>query len=655
MWRKEEVKESLGPTGIAFVFALLVFIVCYLTGSNLLLLLDLLALIPLTFITVFRAFRFITKHSLWSLRNRLLFVYALFGFVPVVLLFILFGLVTWSFMSELAIYLATTALNARVDAVESALKYTKGIPEKDRRYACPGIQKAFAAGSPGFMIYLHDGTGSHRWPESSPDFTVPTAWGNVHGLLVYNRQFYGWAHYRDAAQEIDALAPLSNHIVANLVPNLGVIALAERLPGQGQVITVGALSGEGPSGFTNPFGGNVPNPVSRFDISVEWPASATHFHLDQPGKTHDLLLWVHSRPSAVLRAFFNDTDFFRGVVFNLLVGFALLFLLVEMAALFLGISLSRRVTKAVNQLSEGTRQVISGDFKHRIQVNSTDQLGELTESFNQMTGHLERLLVSEKERERLLAEIEIAREVQSQLYPRGEAPRCGLKLTARCDPARMVSGDYYDYALLEHRRLAFAIGDVAGKGISAALTMATIQAALRAQVSHAKPVMINGCSHVPEIDSADLVSTLNKQVWAHTSPEKYATFFFGIYDEANCSLTYTNAGHLSPLVFRGGEVVPLDTNGTVIGAFPTATYDESCIVMQPNDLLVCYTDGITEPENAYGEMFGEERLIDLVQKHAQASENEIIRVVFEAVRSWTGVPELSDDMTLLLAREVGVQ
>jgi phosphoserine phosphatase RsbU/P len=162
----------------------------------------------------------------------------------------------------------------------------------------------------------------------------------------------------------------------------------------------------------------------------------------------------------------------------------------------------------------------------------------------------------------------------------------------------------------------------------------------------------NDCSNLPEINSAILVSKLNKQIYAHTAPEKYATFFFSLYDEATKTLTYTNAGHLSPLLFRRQTVVPLDSNGTVVGAFPFSKYDESCITIESGDLLVCYTDGITEPENAYGEEFGEERLVDLVQKHLHMEDQEIIRIVFEAVRSWTGTPELHDDMTLLFARQV---
>jgi len=208
----------------------------------------------------------------------------------------------------------------------------------------------------------------------------------------------------------------------------------------------------------------------------------------------------------------------------------------------------------------------------------------------------------------------------------------------------MVSGDYYDYQEIAGGKMAFAIGDVAGKGISAALLMATIQASLRSQISLSVPGT--------ELCASQVVSRLNKQIFANTAPEKYATFFFAIFDEGTRKLVYTNAGHLAPLLFRNGSVQALDSNGTVVGAFAGATYDESTLTLKPGDLLLCYTDGITEPENPYGEMFGEERLIDLVKKHVQREDHEILRIILEAVRSWTGTPELQDDMTLLLAREV---
>jgi sigma-B regulation protein RsbU (phosphoserine phosphatase) len=672
MPRVREAYQLLGISGTAFLIALACYFAFYFAGNGPLTLLAVLVLIPLGAILVFRTLRFIKNHALWSVRNRLLCVYGLMGALPILLLFVLFGLGAWALMNELAIYLASSALDRNIESVQKAVEIVRKMPPEFRHNGAPEVARAFGQTFPGFRFYIKDENGEHRYPADAPPLTIPPGWGDVNGLLVLDRHFYGWAHYANGNTEITALAPFSNEMIENLVPHLGVIALFEEREGRqpnwppasaGSLRIKPTRMGNNPD-FQFAFNNDsqpassgrresrLPPPMSRFDIPVFWPSTFPHYHLDTPGRTYSGALWVYSRPSAVLRTFFSQAEILRGVLYDLVIGVAILFLIVELVAVGIGIALSRRITRAVNQLYEGTRRVIRGDFQHRIQVQSHDQLGELTDSFNQMTGTLERLMAVEKEKERLQTELEIAREVQSQLYPKAAPPFHGLKLTVRCDPARMVSGDYYDYQEVARNKLAFAIGDVAGKGISAALLMATLQAALRAQIAQYQPVRENECTDTPELDAARLVAQLNKQIYAHTSPEKYATFFFGLFDERNRALTYTNAGHLSPLLFRNGDVLPLDSNGTVVGAFPWSQYDESCLVMQPGDLLVCYTDGITEPENAYGEMFGEDRLIDLIHKHHHEEDHHIIDIVLDAVRSWTGTPELHDDMTLLLAREV---
>ena len=145
---------------------------------------------------------------------------------------------------------------------------------------------------------------------------------------------------------------------------------------------------------------------------------------------------------------------------------------------------------------------------------------------------------------------------------------------------------------------------------------------------------------------------LNRQLYATTAPEKYATFYFAMYDEERHSLTYTNAGHLAPMLLRGSDLQTLDSTGTVVGAFPVARYEEKTVSLEHGDLLVAYTDGIVEPENAYGEMFGEERLKDLLVKYAKADSAEIIARTMEAVIQWTGEGELQDDMTMVVARRL---
>ncbi|MBV9613109.1 MAG: HAMP domain-containing protein, partial [Acidobacteriaceae bacterium] len=504
-----DTAKLLGKSGIAFLIAFVLFLLFLLIGRSALATLCFLALIPPAIILAIRALRWLHRNSLWSLRNRLLVVYALIGALPILLLFLLAGIGLWMAVNELAIYLASSALERRVESVNSSVETLRHMAADTRQAALPEIARAFSRTLPGIAFYIKDENGEYRSPANARPITIPPGWGDVNGLLVDDGHFYAWAHHIQRGEEITALAPLSDETVENLVPHLGIILLFE---------THKPLTNESPA-TTGPFlltrrgtrndpqfdfsldsssrsrqTQRIPPAVNRLDIPVFIPTTLSHYHLGTPGKSYEGILEVYSRPSAVWRSFFSRAEAIRGFLFDTLIIVTIVFVVVELIAMLLGVRLARRITRAVNQLYEGTRRVISGDFRQRIPVPDHDQLGELSESFNRMTGNLERLLLIEKEKERLQTELEIAREVQSQLYPKDAPPICGLKLTVRCDPARMVSGDYYDYQDIGRGKLAFAIGDVAGKGISAALLMATLQAALRAQIMQYHPERGNGRS-----------------------------------------------------------------------------------------------------------------------------------------------------------------
>jgi sigma-B regulation protein RsbU (phosphoserine phosphatase) len=401
----------------------------------------------------------------------------------------------------------------------------------------------------------------------------------------------------------------------------------------GHVLLVEAKSGSNPDpSFKSLPHHHVPPPVNPLDIEVTGLSPIT-----LPSGPYVLV--VRSRFSAVLRTISLDwgADWML-----LIIGLAFLFLIVQVGSIIMGVSITRTVTGAVHDLYEGTEKVKEGDFSHRIAVRGSDQLAELSLEFNRMTENLQRLIVVEKEKERLSSELEIARDVQGRLFPKTALSLPSLHLSGICHPAQQVSGDYYDFLRLEDSSMAMAIGDVAGKGISAALLMATIQSAMRSQLTG-----------VGQISTAQVVSSLNRQLYASTAPEKYVTFYFGIYDDATGMLTYTNGGHPPPILISDGTVRKLEVTGTVVGAFPAVQYEERKIALATGDLLVAYTDGITEPENAYGEMFGEDRLIDVLVKHQNAGAGEIVSRSLEAALQWTGSPELQDDMTMLIARRVG--
>ena len=264
-----------------------------------------------------------------------------------------------------------------------------------------------------------------------------------------------------------------------------------------------------------------------------------------------------------------------------------------------------------------------------------------------MTGSIERLIVDSKEREKLESELKIAHEVQAQLFPRSTPRMPTIEALGVCKPARSVSGDFYDYVQLGEGRLALSFGDVSGKGISAALVMAAVHSTLRTQLA-----LLGSLGDDLQGVAARVVAEANRQLCAGTSAEKFATLFLGIYDEPTRKLHYCNAGHLPPMLCRDGRVSRLDVNGMVVGAFAHAEYEGSSIGLRSGDLLCAFTDGISEPENIYGEEYGEERLSELVAREADRPIQEIIRIVLEEVDAWSAGAESSiqDDQTVLMVR-----
>jgi sigma-B regulation protein RsbU (phosphoserine phosphatase) len=324
------------------------------------------------------------------------------------------------------------------------------------------------------------------------------------------------------------------------------------------------------------------------------------------------------------------------------------FFVLEVLALIVGVRLTRSVTSAADHLYDATERVKAGDFSYRIGVPARDQLSALSAAFDNMTASIERLLRESQEKLKLESELEIAREVQNQLFPR-EVPEVeGVELYGVCKPASGVSGDYYDFLQLGEDRVGLVLGDVSGKGISAALLMAAIQSALHAQFYDGRVEEAPGAGEA--ISTADVVDRLNRQLQESTSLEKYATFFYAVYDAKTHVLTYTNAGHLAPALLRRGSIERLKVGGTVVGLFAPMEYQQAEILLEPGDLLLAFTDGLTEPENTYGEEFGEKRLLEALQRAAGGKPEEIVDEIYRSVSDWTGSPELQDDMTLILIR-----
>jgi phosphoserine phosphatase RsbU/P len=248
------------------------------------------------------------------------------------------------------------------------------------------------------------------------------------------------------------------------------------------------------------------------------------------------------------------------------------------------------------------------------------------------------LAAAAAEKERINTELEIAREVQERLFPQTFPTLPGIQCAGYCRPARGVGGDYYDFLQLAGGTLGIAIGDVSGKGIAAALLMASLQASLRGQA-------LAGIH-----DLAALMKNVNRLVYETSTSNRYATFFYGEYDPAGRRLRFVNAGHNPPLILRGDYVIRLEAGGPVVGLLPAACYGQDEFVLQPGDVFVAFTDGISEALNEREEEWEEERFIAAASACRGLEPGLMIEAIFRAADAFTGAAKQYDDMTLLVLK-----
>ena len=256
--------------------------------------------------------------------------------------------------------------------------------------------------------------------------------------------------------------------------------------------------------------------------------------------------------------------------------------------------------------------------------------------YDRMRRQIEASYDVRRERDALEREMNVAREVQRELLPRA-APRFeGLELAGVCRPAVAVGGDYYDYLRRADGRPGFVIADVSGKGVPAALLMASLQASVRSLFPTAA-------------DPGQLHERLNDALCGSSSTARYATAFLADFDPDARRLTYSNAGHLPALVIRGERTLRCRDGGIPIGLFEGVTYDTGVLALEPGDLLALFTDGVTEAPAPGGEEFGEERLAALLRTCRGGPLDAALQAVLDALLDWSG-PAAHDDVTLVLAR-----
>jgi sigma-B regulation protein RsbU (phosphoserine phosphatase) len=574
------------------------------------------------------------RRLMWMVRNRLIVTYVFIAVVPITLILALIFVAGYLVMGQTSAYMLGTALERRSVEIEKAARLLAAESPDDRLATA---RQLTGTGMLDFAAIV-TGDSDFRYPADTRIEMPPPEWNDYTGLVYKDGQHYLMSFVKRGRNRALILRSLTIQDQANLVRGMGALLLPippyEKV---GKVLHVGDedVNYGDTAGFVTP----AYNPL---DLELTWLPPVQVAAWERPNSEAPLAAVLITRPSALFGITSgSDPSGAEGYLY-IFYGIAASLGLAWIVSIYIGVTMTRRITGAVHDLYEGTRRIAQGDLIHRIPVAGRDQLAELSGSFNHMSDQLRQFVAVTREKERLQSEIAIASEVQTRLFPFQPPSARTIEMLGVCRPARSVSGDYYDYFAAAHGELAVALGDVAGKGISAALLMASIQSIMRTQLSE------GGAVFTPSA----IVARLNRLLYANTSPEKYATFFFGLYNEQNRSLTYTNAGHLPPLLIQRDGYRFLDVTGSVIGAFPSLVYEQQIILMEPGDLLVAYTDGITEPENEYGEDFGAIRLAEVVMRHRTAPPATIVDRVLEAVRNWDAASEQADDMTLMIVRSL---
>jgi sigma-B regulation protein RsbU (phosphoserine phosphatase) len=655
-------------------------------------------------------YRLVKTGFLWKIRRRLILVYVFVGAIPLVLIAGIFYvsavLVYYQFsyyliFKQIGIHTArvhTFGLSLR-EGLQQMILDEPGISPERLRKAVDSEARYILGAYPNASITLRCerlATGDavsyvSRHSVSMPlgDYQVPawlqsregaaTDWsglvlegggdgGAAPRLLL--RSFVPEAFPSDLGFSLEVTVPFDGFIMGRLKAALGQDVLLTRQSGHSGMGVVFPLTDirwedvlassfelDGPdassSGMFGAPGDSLPPQPPR----VPWmwsiplyPVSWEDGEEMSPAEADTLMVEV-SFPQ-LLRSLRNSDSAAIHWVFLVLAVIVAVFILAEVASIVLGILLTRSVTVAVDNLDVGTQLVGRGNLGHRIVVRSQDQLGALAASFNKMTEYVQQLVRERVERERLEREIEIAREVQERLFPDRAPTVPHLEIDGLCLPARMVSGDYYDFLPLGDEDLGVAVGDISGKGISAALLMASLQATLHSNVMHLHDASVAIGDAAGERDVAGIVARVNRQLYAYTGENRFATFFYAHYDGAQGTLAYCNAGHNPPLHFHGGGCRRLEAGGTVVGIFPEAGYVQETVQLAPGDLVVAYTDGLSECANMEGEEFGEGRLIELVAAHRDLSAGELKERIIESVMAWRFGGEQTDDITLIIMRVV---
>jgi sigma-B regulation protein RsbU (phosphoserine phosphatase) len=619
---------------------------------------------------VWRLFVLLKRRLLWRVRRKLILSYIFIGVVPALLIIAFFILGAWVVSINVSAYLfrdgyddivshASLAANAAANEIarnpagtaETVSRVQRNASAAQRRYRALSI--VFVPLAENAPRLARAGEWSHTpvpdrippWLRVGRDFV-----GTIAGEATErgDTQLIARATV-PAMQGANRLGfvivdiPIDGQMLDSLYELTGVKAGSIRLGGD-QATTIPSVTGiaDGTAGndrFTL-FGRSITMLDAR-----NWETGAVH--RANISNTYSLR-GLYEKLAAAQSAQVGGMSPGQAILFILII-VAFLFLIIQFVALVMGLALARSITSSIHELFMGTERVRHGDFTHRINIMGNDQLGELAGSFNQMIGSIENLLQTAADKKRLEEELRIARQIQMSLLPRGPLDVPGLSVSALCVPAREVGGDYYDFFKLPGDLLGVLIADVSGKGTSAALYMAELKG------------LVLSLSQI-YLSPRQLLVEVNRIISDNLDTRSFITMTYAVIDLKAGRMTYARAGH-TPLIYMrsgGGPEEPVKVlvpSGMVVGLrIPGAhekfmdLLEEESVDLMNGDVIVLYTDGISEAMNADADLFGDSRLSRIVEEHGHLDSSELRERILREIEAFVGAADQHDDMTMILMK-----
>ena len=562
--------------------------------------------------------RWLLQQLFWTVGRRLFLSYLLVGVMPFVLMTVLLMTVIYMF----AAVMTQAALRGERQATLGQME-TWAL-----EYAMTG--RRTSGGLPSLEVYdtaNASGAALPQWLKTSSFSGVVER--KDQPLLVAARQFPVGS---DSTRAVVLVQPLDQHWAEALYEKSHMLvrmAKAEAKHG-GSSVNIDA-----DDDFKGILAGNLGTKIIWGDLT-----EMTGWDTGLADDDHRLFTLIANPPRNLLLYYFGDGGSrYFDILLKVIIGLAtMLMIMYFIAALFASV-LIFSISRAVNRIEKGTRAVERGDFSYRIRMKRRNQLGAMAQSFDSMTASIASLLATVSEKERLQSEIAIAATIQRNLLPK-EGPKFrGVSFSAHFEPTTSIGGDYYDVFNLDKSRLAVAIGDVSGHGLSTGLVMAMVKAAITTLVEEGA-------------DETSLFHRLNELVFRSTERRAFMTLAFTIFDLERGTIRHTNAGHLYPYLLRDDGTPPfsIECPSLPLGVRESTTARTVEVQLREGDSIVYLSDGIVEAQDHNGDPLGFDQLENLLAAQQDRTPSALRDVILDAVARHSGTRPADDDRTIMVLR-----